>query len=77
MLFLVLTYLKQTTIINPTKGITEVRTMTIQKLKALTEHLPADTIVLIDLPDRTSDVETINIQYHTDGRAHLILSNKE
>lgn len=51
--------------------------MTIQKLKALTEHLPADTIVLIDLPDRTSDVETINIQYHTDGRAHLILSNKE
>lgn len=51
--------------------------MTISKLKALTEHLPADTVVLIDLPDKVADVETINMQYHTDGRAHLILSNKE
>ena len=51
--------------------------MTIQRLRTLTEHLPADTIVLIDLPDRVADVESINMQYHTDGRAHLILSNKE
>ena len=51
--------------------------MTISRLKTLTEQLPPDTIVLIDLPDKTGDVESINIQYHADGRAHLILSNKE
>jgi hypothetical protein len=24
-----------------------------------------------------ADVELLNIEYHTDGRSHLILSNKE
>ena len=51
--------------------------MTIARLKTLTEQLPPDTIVLIEFPDRTTDVETLNIEYHTDGRSHLILSNKE
>lgn len=51
--------------------------MTIQRLKTLTEQLPPDTIILIDGNDKMMDVETINIEYHTDGRSHLILSNKE
>ncbi len=50
--------------------------MTIAKLKQLTEQLPPDTIVLIEKPDEVADVETINIEYHADGRSHLILSNK-
>jgi hypothetical protein len=51
--------------------------MTIARLKTLTEQLPPDAIVLIDLPDGVKDVELLNIEYHTDGRSHLILSNKE
>lgn len=51
--------------------------MTIARLKTLTEQLPPDTIVLIDTGDKVSDVELLNIEYHTDGRSHLILSNKE
>jgi hypothetical protein len=50
--------------------------MTIEKLRQITNNLPADTIILIESED-VHDVETIDIQYHTDGRAHLILSNKE
>lgn len=50
--------------------------MTLEKLRQITNTLPADTIILIDAAD-TYEVETVNIEYHTDGRAHLILSNKE
>lgn len=50
--------------------------MTLEKLRQITKHLPADTIILIDGAD-VADVETVSIEYHTDGRAHLILSNKE
>ena len=50
--------------------------MTLEKLRQITNTLPADTIILIDAED-THNVETINIEYHTDGRAHLILTNKE
>jgi hypothetical protein len=51
--------------------------MTIARLKTLTEQLPPDAIVLIDTGDKVADVELLNIEYHTDGRSHLILSNKE
>jgi hypothetical protein len=53
--------------------------MTISKFKQLTEQLPPDTIILIDSTTTNAviDVETISIEYHTDGRSHLILSNKE
>ena len=50
--------------------------MTISRLKTLTEQLPPDAIVLIDDNNTIKDVELINIEYHADGRAHLILSNK-
>lgn len=52
--------------------------MTLEKLRQITNNLPSDTIVLIDSSTtETEDVETIDIQYHLDGRAHLILSNQE
>lgn len=51
--------------------------MTIARLKQLTEQLPPDTVILIEQPEKVTDVETINIEYHSDGRSHLILSNKE
>lgn len=50
--------------------------MTLEKLRQIANNLPADTIILIDA-EEVNDVETINIEYHTDGRAHLILSDKE
>ena len=55
----------------------DVLIMTIARLKTLTEQLPPDAIVLIDTGDKVADVELLNIEYHTDGRSHLILSNKE
>lgn len=53
--------------------------MTIARLKQLTEQLPPDTVVLIEATKENAvqDIETINIEYHTDGRSHLILTNKE
>lgn len=50
--------------------------MTLEKLRQITNNLPADTVVLIDSDD-TFCVESISIEYHSDGRAHLILTNKE
>ena len=52
--------------------------MTLEKLKQIANNLPADTVLLIDAttPD-VCDVETVSIEYHSDGRAHLVLSNKE
>lgn len=52
--------------------------MTIEKFKQLTNSLPADTVLLIDSTTTdTTDVEMVSIEYHSDGRAHLVLSNKE
>lgn len=51
--------------------------MTLEKLKQITNNLPADTIILIDSRNDCSDCQSIEIQYHSDGRAHLILSDKE
>lgn len=52
--------------------------MTLEKLRQFANNLPADTIVLID-PVRgdMDEIKTLSIKYHTDGRAHLILSNEE
>ena len=43
--------------------------MTLEKLKQITNNLPADTIILIDEED-VFDVESISIEYHTNGKAH-------
>ena len=47
--------------------------MTIKELKLIIEDLMDDTVILIEGTD-ISQVETIDIQIHSDGRSHLILS---
>ncbi len=52
--------------------------MTLEKLRKITDSLPGDTVILIDpFKDDTGEVDTVSIEYHTDGRAHLILSDKD
>lgn len=52
--------------------------MTLEKLRQITNNLPADAVLLIDsTTEDICDVEMVSIEYHNDGRAHLILSNKE
>ena len=50
--------------------------MTIKELKEIISNLPDETIILIEEND-INDVETINIQIHSDSRTHLILSALE
>ena len=51
--------------------------MTLEKLRRITDTLPADAVLLVDnTAAGAMDVETVSIEYHTDGRAHIILSNK-
>ena len=50
--------------------------MTIEELKLIIKDLMDDTVVLIEGTD-VRDIETINIQIHSDGRSHLILSALE
>lgn len=50
--------------------------MTIKELKQIIEDLTDDTVILIEETD-INEVETINIQIHSDGRTHLILSALE
>lgn len=51
--------------------------MTLEKLRQITNNLPADTIILIDGRNDLADCESVSIEYHSDGRAHLVLSDKE
>ena len=52
--------------------------MTLEKLKRIVDNLPAATVLLVeDDNGNQNDVETVFVEYHDDGRAHLILSNKE
>lgn len=51
--------------------------MTLEKLRQITNNLPADTVILIEGSDDMTDCESVKIEYHSDGRAHLILSDKE
>lgn len=50
--------------------------MTIKELKEIISTLPDNTIILIEETD-VNKVETIEIQYHSNGRTHLILSPLE
>ena len=50
--------------------------MTIKELKQIIENLSDETVILIEETD-INDVETVNIQIHSDGRSHLILSALE
>jgi len=50
--------------------------MTIKELKLIIENLDDKTPVLISSED-IYEVETIMVEYHSDGRSHLILSSLE
>ena len=50
--------------------------MTIRELKKILENLADDTVILVEEHD-VSDIESVNIQIHMDGRTHLILSALE
>lgn len=50
--------------------------MTIRDLKLIIEDLTDDTVILFEEND-ISNVETINIQIHSEGRLHLIFSALE
>ena len=47
--------------------------MTIKELKKIISNLPEETIILIEESD-INEVETVGVQYHSDGRTHLIFS---
>jgi hypothetical protein len=47
--------------------------MTIRDLKKIISTLPESTVLLIEETD-INDVETVNVQYHSDGRVHLMFS---
>jgi hypothetical protein len=48
--------------------------MTNKELKAIINSLPDDTTLLIDTDDKYTDVETIMVEHHSDGRTHIIFS---
>lgn len=50
--------------------------MTIRDLKEIISNLPEKTIVLVEETD-INDVEMIKVEYHFDGRTHLIFSTLE
>ena len=50
--------------------------MTIKNLMEIISSLPDETTILIEEND-INEVETVNIQLHSDGRSHLILSALE
>ncbi len=50
--------------------------MTLAELKKILETVPDDAIVLLEDAD-INDLETTSIEYHADGRVHVILSTLE
>ena len=50
--------------------------MVIKELLAIISTLPEETVILIDETD-VNEVETIEVQYHSNGRTHLILSTAD
>lgn len=47
--------------------------MTIKEFKEILNNLPDDAIMLVS----GGDVETIYVEYHSDGRSHVIFSSDE
>ena len=50
--------------------------MTIKDLTEIIKSIPEETIVLISAED-IYDVESVNIELHSDGRMHFILRAEE
>ena len=50
--------------------------MTIKQLKEIISNLPDETPILIDADD-IYEAHTATVEYHSDGRCHLFVSNAE
>jgi len=50
--------------------------MTIKEFKKIIDNLPEDTTILLKTND-IYDVESVHVQYHSDGRVYVILSDEE
>lgn len=50
--------------------------MTIKELKEIIQTIADEAIVLISTED-VYEVETVAIEYHSDGKQHFIISNLE
>lgn len=50
--------------------------MTIKDLTEIIKNIPEEAIVLLSTED-IYEVETVNIELHSDGRMHFILSSDE
>ena len=48
--------------------------MTIKEFKDIIDKFPDDAIMLV-LNGDIGDVETISVEYHADGRSHVIFSS--
>ena len=48
--------------------------MSAKELKAILNSLPDETVILISTDTECTDVETIMIEHHSDGRTHIIFS---
>lgn len=51
--------------------------MTLEKLYEILNNIPKEAIVLIDSKQGYSEVNTIFVEYHADGRVHVVISEKE
>ena len=50
--------------------------MTIKDLKEIIFNAPEDAIVILET-EEICDLESVSIQYHSDGKVHVILSKDE
>ena len=50
--------------------------MTIKELQEILSKLPEETNVLIE-ENEVNDIQTVMVQYHSDGTVHVILSVAE
>ena len=50
--------------------------MTIKELKAIIKTIPEDAVILINAND-IYDVESVHVQYHSDGKVHVVLSAED
>lgn len=50
--------------------------MTTKQLKEIIHNIPDNAILLLS-DDDTKDVETVQVEFHSDGRCHVIFSSWE
>ena len=51
--------------------------MKLKELNQIIKNIPENAILLVYGPDgEVADVESISVEYHSDGRAYVIFSDK-